>query len=226
MSQLQVDTASIFFSLLGHLSNSMKLASRTSKTKAMREALWRSLKPKAFSTPKKSAPAPDPTTRPKKKRKVTSSRGSLSPATGLVPHAHTDMPSKAAQLSVAHDEDVPEDRPRHSAWSHQLDEGGHPELPPHVARRKRPGVRDNMDGQSDMSQSDGGKTSDSQDYESDQDDEDLQKLNGDELARTLDNEVRLFILMQCEITQLFSGCPMDTETFTVIPTHSPQQQRR
>ena len=54
-----------------------KLASRQSKTKAMRDAAWRSLKPKSF--PRKSLSTPDTqkvTVRPpKKKRKASSGQG-------------------------------------------------------------------------------------------------------------------------------------------------------
>jgi hypothetical protein len=132
--------------------------------------------------------------------------------------AHTDMPSK---LSVAHSEDIPEGGPHRRVWSRVSAEDSVSDLPPNLARRKR--VRDPVDDQSVLSQSDGSKTLDSQDYESDQDQEDLQNLNGNELARTFDNEVRLFILMQCEIIQLFLGCPMDTKSFTIKTTHPPQQ---
>ena len=74
-----------------------------------------------------------------------------------------------------HREDVPEGRPRRRDQSHQSD-----------------------DDESVLSRSDDSKTLDSQDYQSDQEQEDLQNLNGNELARVFDNEVRLFILMQTE----------------------------
>ena len=66
---------------------------------------------------------------------------------------------------------------------------------------KQPRVRDTIDGLSDMSQSDDGKSLDSQDLGSNQDeDSDLRSLNSNELARTFDNEVGLFILTRCKIT--------------------------
>jgi hypothetical protein len=99
---------------------------------------------------------------------------------------------ETAQLTVAHGEDVLDDRRYHTTQSHEMDEGGNTDLPPYFVCRKQPRVRDTMDGHSDMSQSDGGKSPDSQDYESGQDEDDLQNLNGNELARTFDNEVRLF----------------------------------
>lgn len=74
-----------------------------------------------------------------------------------------------------------------------------------------------------MSQSSGDKSLDSQDYESSPDEDDLRELNGNELARTFDDEVRLFMLMQCTITQVSLGSPMGMETLTVVSIHSPQQ---
>src|ERR1700677_1650080 len=76
-------------SCLGRLSNAMKLAPRSSKTKAMHDAAWRSLKPRSFSKLKKSAQASDPAAQPKKKRKVLSKQGG-SKSSGLVLRAHTD----------------------------------------------------------------------------------------------------------------------------------------
>ena len=64
-----------FSSSLGHLSDVLKLAPRSSKTKAMRDAPWRSLKPKSFLQQKKSAPASASTPRREKKRKVASDHG-------------------------------------------------------------------------------------------------------------------------------------------------------
>jgi hypothetical protein len=108
----------------------------------------------------------------------------------LVLRALAYTPSKAAQMTVALPEDVPEDRRRHSAMgrSHESDEDSPSDLPPRFASRKL--VRNTAIGQSDVeSQSDAGESLDSQDYESDPDEDDLQNLNGNELARTFDNEV-------------------------------------
>ncbi|KAN0131210.1 hypothetical protein V8E53_010914 [Lactarius tabidus] len=76
--------------------------------------------------------------------------------------------SKHVQLTVALHEDVPKDRHRHGIRSRESDEDHLSDLPPNLARRKR--------------------TLDSEDNKSDQDQEDLQNLNGNELARTFDNE--------------------------------------
>ena len=107
------------------------------------------------------------------------------------------------QLSV-----VLEGRPRHRVQSHHSD-GDPPDLPPNLARRKR--TRDPTDNESVQSQSNDSKTLDSQDYESSEDQGDIQSLNSNELACVFDSEVCLFILMQSKIIQLFSGCSMDAK---------------
>ena len=102
------------------------------------------------------------------------------------------------QFSAVHGEYVPEGRPRRRVQSHQSD-----------------------DDKSVLSQSDDSKTLDSQDYQSDQEQEDLQSLNGNELARVFDNEVCLFILMQTEYNTAISGRSMVTKSFANDPTRSP-----
>ncbi|KAN0133851.1 hypothetical protein V8E53_008346 [Lactarius tabidus] len=138
---------------------------RSSKTKAMHDAPWRALKPRSYPNSKKPAAASGPTARHKKKRKVS---------------------SKHAQLTVALHEDVPKDRHRRGIQSRESHEDhlSDLDLPPNLARRKRVPV----DNRSVVSHSDDSKTLDSEDNKSDQDQEDLQNLNGNELARTFDNE--------------------------------------
>lgn len=92
-------------------------------------------------------------------------------------------------------------------------------MPPNLARRKQD--RDLVDDESVLSQSDDSKTLDSQDYESEHGQEDLRNLNGNELARTFDNEVCLYILTQYEIIQLFLGCSMDATAFAIGPASLP-----
>ena len=78
-----MDVASIFFSvMIGRLSDVMMyLAARTSKTKAMNDPAWHSLKPRSFKKlksnlkSKKSIPVLDPVVRHNKKRKISSSQG-------------------------------------------------------------------------------------------------------------------------------------------------------
>jgi hypothetical protein len=213
MNWLQVNAASIFFWLFGHLSNMINAAACCSKTKAMQDAPWRLDKPKAFSKPKKVAVASKATTHLKKKCKVSSSQGWsyiwLSFLRTLT------CPSKP---TVAHGQDAP-DRPRHSAQSGETDKDNFSDMPPHFACRKH--VHNLTDDRSVMSQSNGSETQDSQDYKSNQDEEDLHNLNGSELALTFNNEVSLFILMQCEVIQLFLGCSMGPATFAIFPTPSP-----
>ena len=126
------------------------------------------------------------------------------------------MPSNTVRLSFAHGEDVSEDEPRRRVRSRH----DHvPDLPPNLARRKQD--KDLIDDESVLSQSDDSKTLDSQDYESEHGQEDLRDLNGNELARTFDNEVCLYILTQYKIIQLFLGCSMDATAFAIGPASLP-----
>ena len=100
----------------------------------------------------------------------------------------------------------------------------HHEDVPALCHTKHLRVCDTSDGHSDMSQSSGDKSSESQDYESNPDEDNLCELNSNELACTFNDEVRLFILMRCMITQVSLGSPMGTETLTVVSTHLLQQQ--
>ena len=126
------------------------------------------------------------------------------------------MPSYTVRLSFARGEDVSEGEPHRRVRSHQ----DHvPDLPPNLARRKQD--RDLVDDESVLSQSDDSKTLDSQDYESEHGQDDLRNLDGNELARTFDNEVCLYILTQYEIIQLYLGCSMDTTAFAICPASLP-----
>ncbi|KAF8258062.1 hypothetical protein EI94DRAFT_1708359 [Lactarius quietus] len=138
---------------------------RMSKTKAMHDAPWRSLKPKSFTKPKTSIPTSDPTVRHNKKCKVSSSQ---------------------AQRTVALGDDIVEEQPRHSALPRDYFEDGLSNLPPNFACRKQ---ADNpVDDESVESQSDDSKTLSSQDYESNNVQDDLHNLTNNELACTLGNE--------------------------------------
>ena len=83
----QVDTVNFFFFMVRCVSNTTTADPCTSKTKAIHDAAWHSLKPRTFSRVKtalkpkthsnlkKSSPVSGPTVRHQKKRKVSSNKG-------------------------------------------------------------------------------------------------------------------------------------------------------
>ncbi|KAF8267552.1 hypothetical protein EI94DRAFT_1801555 [Lactarius quietus] len=151
---------------------------RMSKTKAMHDAPWCSLKPKSFMKLKTSVPTSDPTMRHNKKRKVSSSQ---------------------AQRTVALGDDIVEERPQRSALPCDYFEDGLSDLPPNFARRKR---ADNpVDNESVESQSDDSKMLSSQDYKSDNVQDDLHNLTNNELAHTLGNEAVQWMQKPSQSTQ-------------------------
>ena len=180
---LQVDAVKFFFFMVRCVSNTTTAVPRTSKTKAIHDAVWRSLKPRTFSrvktalkpkmhsNPKKSSPVSGPTVRHQKKQKVSSNKGWSN--SSFVLRVDTNVTSNTVQLSFAYGEDVPEDEPRRHVPSHPSIEDQFPvsDLPPDLACRKQ--VKDPVDDESVLSQSDGSKTLDSQDYKSEDGQEDL-----------------------------------------------------
>ena len=214
------------------VSNTTTAVPRTSKTKAIHDAAWRSLKPRTFSrvktalkpkthsNPKKSSPVSGPVVRHQKKRKVSSNKGWSN--SSFVLRADTNVTSNTVQLSFAYGKDVPEDEPRRHVPSRPSIEDQFPvsDLPPDLARRKR--VTDPVDDESVLSQSDGSKTLDSQDYESEDGQEDLRHLNGNELVRSFDDEVCISRLTQYDNTTTL-GCSMDATGFAISPASSTQQ---
>ena len=155
------------------------------------DAAWHSLKPRTFSrvktalklkthSKKKSSPVSGPAVHHQKKWKVSSNKGWSN--SSFVLHADTNVTSNTVQLSFAYGEDVPEDEPCCHILSHPSIEDQFPvsDLPPNLARRKW--VTDPVNDESVLSQSDGSKTLDSQDYESEDGQEDLRHLNGNELG--------------------------------------------
>ncbi|KAN0132479.1 hypothetical protein V8E53_009738 [Lactarius tabidus] len=137
---------------------------RHSKTKAMRDAPWRSLKPKSFpgkslSTPRTQKVAARP---PKKKRKASS--------------------GQAVQFTVPDHEDSAEEVPRRHVRSHGSREDSVDMPPPsQYTLKKRVQARDQSD------ESETPEDSDSSD-KSEECNDDLQNLNSRELAHTFENE--------------------------------------
>ena len=178
------------------------------------------LKLKTHSNPKKSSPVSGPVVHHQKKWKVSSNKGWSN--SSFVLRADTNVTSNTVQLSFAYGKDVPEDEPHCHIPSRPSIEDQFPvsDLPPNLACRKR--VTDPVDNESVLSQSDGSKTLDSQDYESEDGQEDLRHLNGNELARSFDDEVCISRLTQYDNTTTL-GCSMDATGFAISPASSTQQ---
>ena len=178
------------------------------------------LKLKTHSNLKKSSPVSGPAVRHQKKWKVSSNKGWSN--SSFVLRADTNATSNTVQLSFVYGEDIPEDEPRHHIPSRPSIEDQFPvsDLPPNLARRKQ--VKDPIDDESVLSQSDGSKMLDSQDYESKDGQEDLHHLNGNELARSFDDEVCISRLTQYDNTTTL-GCSMDATGFAISPASSTQQ---
>ena len=154
--------------------------SRPSKRKA--QDAWRHLKPRTYSKPSVivSRSRKDTNKRPKKKRKLVSSKRWFHFLVLIV-----------ALLMIQDAEDMAEMVPRRHAQPIESDEDGEHDLPPRVARQKRAlrhGSSDKSDQEDELSQRDNVSS-----------DEDLQGLNNNDIAAAFDNEVSTDMFRQYHV---------------------------
>jgi hypothetical protein len=221
MSQLVWDHGvSLFTYFIGLSNNKLKLAPRHSKTKAMRDAPWRSLKPKSFpgkslSTPRTQKVAARP---PKKKRKASSGQGLSKFRLSFC--LRTNAVLTAVQFTVPDHEDSAEEVPRRHVRSHGSREDSVDMPPPsQYTLKKRVQARDQSD------ESETPEDSDSSD-KSEECNDDLQNLNSRELAHTFENEVsRRRKWGALVLTHHFLGYSMGWTWFAIVPTHRGQPQQ-